>query len=72
MIAVADLAGTGGLGCGVGWCRTVPGIRRVACRPTAGRLGREEVRDSPGLCRPSWCRMGDESILEEPGREGGA
>lgn len=33
---------------------------------TAGLLGLEEVRDSPGLCRPSFERMGDESILDEP------
>lgn len=32
---------------------------------TAGRPGREEVRDSPGLWRLSWERMG-ESILDEP------
>lgn len=32
---------------------------------TAGRPGREDVRDSPGLWRLSWEIMG-ESILEEP------
>lgn len=32
---------------------------------TAGRPGREEVRDSPGLWRLSWERTG-ESIFEEP------
>lgn len=35
---------------------------------TAGRPGREEVRDSPGLWRLSWESMG-ESILEEPWKE---
>lgn len=39
---------------------------RVCVWITAGLLGREEVRDSPGLCRPSWERIGDESILDEP------
>lgn len=38
----------------------------VCMHLTAGLLGLDEVRDSPGLCRPSWDKVGEESILDEP------
>lgn len=51
-------------------CTFVPVCMRlcvdVCVCVTAGLLGLEEVRDSPGLCRPSRERTGDESILDEP------